>query len=121
MAEGYLRYFARDKANIYSAGVDARGLNPMAIIVMQEDGIDISDHTSNYMHEYHLIEFDFVITLCNPAKESCPLLPKNIKRLHIVFEDPAEATGSKEEVKQTFVKVRDEIKAFSKEFVEESL
>lgn len=121
MAAGYLRYFAGDKAYVFSAGVKARGLNPMAIIVMQEDGIDISDHTSNYMHEYHLIDFDFVLTLCSKAEESCPLLPKNIKRLHVNFEDPAEATGSKEDIKQTFRKVRDEIKVFSRKFVEENL
>ncbi|HLS31608.1 MAG TPA: arsenate reductase ArsC [Flavobacteriaceae bacterium] len=121
MAEGYLRYFAGDKAYIYSAGVEARGVNSLAMTVMQEDGIDISGHTSNHMREYHLIDFDFVLTLCDPAKESCPLLPKNIKQIHVTFDDPGKATGSHEKRMQKFRKVRDEIKAFTKQFAEEYL
>ncbi|MFX4662507.1 arsenate reductase ArsC, partial [Acinetobacter baumannii] len=69
IAEGYLRYFAGDKAIIYSAGVETHGVNPRAIATMQEDGIDISMHTSNNMDEYRDIDFDYVITVCDNARE----------------------------------------------------
>src|SRR5690625_1249931 len=107
MAEGYLRYFAGDKAYIYSAGVEARGVNSLAMTVMQEDGIDISGHTSNHMREYHLIDFDFVLTLCDPAKESCPLIPIIIKQIHVTFDDHDKATIRNVNIMQKFCKVSD--------------
>lgn len=72
IAEGYLRDFAGDKAEIYSAGIETHGVNPRAIATMKEDGIDISTHTSNHIDEYRNIDFDFVISVCNNAKDRCP-------------------------------------------------
>ncbi len=72
IAEGYLRHFAGDKAAIYSAGIETHGVNPKAIATMIEDGIHISHHTSNNMDEYSNFDFDFVITVCDNAKERCP-------------------------------------------------
>lgn len=75
MAEGYLRYFAGNKAQVYSAGVETHGVNPRAVAVMKEDGVDISTHTSNNINEYRNIDFDYVITVCDNAKERCPFFP----------------------------------------------
>src|ERR1044071_873434 len=72
IAEGYLRYFSGEKADIYSAGIETHGVNPRAIATMLEDGIDISGHTSNNVDEYRDIAFDYVLTVCDNAKESCP-------------------------------------------------
>src|SRR3954452_3115770 len=105
MAEGYLRHFADDKAEVYSAGVETHGVNPGAIQVMKEDGIDISHHTSNNVNEYR--DIDFVITVCDNAKERCPYFPSKAKRFHHNFPDPAKATGTEEQVKQQFRDVRD--------------
>jgi len=118
IAEGYLRHFAGDKAIIYSAGIETHGVNPKAIAVMKEDGIDISKHTSNNVDEYATIDFDFVITVCDNAKESCPYFPTKAQKFHQNFPDPAKATGTEEEVMQQFRKVRDMIKSYSKKFVE---
>ena len=89
MAEGYLRFYSKGKANIYSAGIETHGVNPLAITVMQEDKIDINQHTSNHVNEYMNIEFDHVITVCDHAKENCPYFPSNARRWHQNFEDPA--------------------------------
>jgi arsenate reductase (thioredoxin) len=75
IAEGYLRHFAGDKVIVYSAGVEIHGVNPKAIATMKDDGIDISNHTSNSIAEYLNINFDFVITVCDNAKERCPFFP----------------------------------------------
>lgn len=72
IAEGYLRHFANGKAEIYSAGIETHGVNPRAVATMKEDGLDISKHTSNNIDEYKNIDFDFVITVCDKAKERCP-------------------------------------------------
>lgn len=116
IAEGYLRYFAQNKANIYSAGVETHGVNPKAIAIMKEDGIDISEHTSNNIDEYRDIPFDFVITVCDNAKERCPFFPSNAVKLHYNFPDPAKAIGSEEEIMQQFRNVREEIKSYCKDF-----
>jgi len=118
MAEGYLRYFAKDKAEIYSAGVEVHGVNPRAIEIMKEDGIDISNHTSNHIDEFSAEKFDLVITVCDNAKENCPYFPNSAQRFHQNFPDPAKANGTESEIKNQFREVRDLIKAFSKEFVE---
>lgn len=75
IADGYLRHFAGDKAEVYSAGVETHGVNPRAIAIMKEDGLDISHHTSNNVNEYTNIPFDYVITVCDNAKERCPVFP----------------------------------------------
>lgn len=121
IAEGYLRHFADNKADIYSAGVETHGVNPKAIAIMQEDGIDISDHTSNNIDEYYAIDFDFVITVCDSAKERCPFFPTKAKKFHQNFPDPAKATGTDEEVKEQFRQVRQQIKDYSRQFVVDNL
>jgi arsenate reductase (thioredoxin) len=85
IAEGYLRHLAEGKAEIYSAGIETHGVNPKAISIMKEDGIDISNHTSNNVDEYKNI--DFVITVCDNAKENCPYFPTNAKKFHYNFPD----------------------------------
>lgn len=121
IAEGYLKHYAKDKAEVYSAGIETHGVNPKAIAVMKEDGIDISHHTSNKVDEYRNINFDFVITVCDNAKEQCPVFPSMAKQFHHNFPDPAKATGAAEEIIQQFRNVRDEIKEFSKKFVADNL
>ena len=121
IAEGYLRQFANGKAQIYSAGIETHGVNPQAIAVMKEDGIDISHHTSNNIDEYKNIDFDYVITVCDNAKERCPFFPSSAKKFHQNFPDPAKAKGDEEEIMQEFRKVRDMIKFFAKDFVDRQL
>jgi arsenate reductase len=121
IAEGYLRYFAGDKATVYSAGVETHGVNPKAIATMAEDGIDISSHTSNNVNEYRDISFDYVITVCDNAKERCPFFPTNAVKFHENFPDPAKATGTQEEIEQSFRNVRQQIKNYSQQFVTENL
>jgi len=117
IAEGYLKYFAGKNAEIFSAGVETHGVNPRAVSIMAEDGIDISAHTSNNLIEYSGIAFDHVITVCDNAKERCPFFPSNAVKHHYNFPDPAKATGTEEEITNAFREVRELIKAFSKEFV----
>lgn len=121
IAEGYLRHFAGIRAEIYSAGVETHGVNPKAIEVMHEDGIDISAHTSNNVDEYAGIDFDYVITVCDSAKERCPYFPSKAIRLHQNFPDPAKKHGTPEEIMSEFRAVRDLIKNFSAKFVENIL
>ncbi|MGX5817197.1 arsenate reductase ArsC [Chitinophaga lutea] len=121
MAEGYLRRFAGDKAQIYSAGVEAHGVNPRAIATMAEDDVDISGHTSNNIAEYAGIDFDFVITVCDHAKERCPVFPSHARQFHHNFPDPAKATGTEAEIMQAFRAVRVVIREYCREFVERNL
>lgn len=121
IAEGYLRYFAGDKANIYSAGIETHGVNPKAVQVMAEDHIDISKHTSNQVDEYLAVPFNYVITVCDNANEACPYFPGKVQRFHQNFPDPAKATGNVEEVMNEFRKVREMIKAFSADFVNQHI
>jgi arsenate reductase (thioredoxin) len=121
LAEGYLKHFAQNKAIIYSAGVETHGVNPLAIATMKEDGIDISSHTSNNIDEYYNIDFDFVITVCDNAKERCPFFPTKAKKFHHNFPDPAKAIGTEEEIRQEFANVRNMIKEYSQEFIAENL
>ena len=117
IAEGYLRHFAGDNAKIYSAGIETHGVNPKAIAVMADDGIDISGHTSNNVNEYLEVDFDLVFTVCDNAKESCPYFPTKAKKVHYNFPDPAKATGTEEEIMNEFRRVRDMIKTYSFDFV----
>lgn len=121
IAEAYLRYFAGEKADIYSAGIETHGVNPKAIDTMKEDGIDISNHTSNNIDNYKGIIFDFVITVCDNAKERCPYFPSNAKKFHHNFPDPAKAIGTDEEINEQFRKVREEIKKYTKDFTDKNL
>lgn len=117
IAEGYLRYFAGGMAEIYSAGVETHGVNPRAIAIMMEDGIDISGHTSNNVNEYKGIPFDYVITVCDHAKERCPYFPSAAKRLHYNFPDPAKATGTDNEIMAAFRSVREMIRQYCRQFI----
>ena len=121
MAEGYIQHFAGDEAEVYSAGVETHGVNPKAIETMKEDGIDISHQTSNNVNEYRNIDFDFVITVCDNARERCPFFPSKAKKFHQNFPDPAKAQGNEEEIIQQFRKVRNMIKEYSQAFVKENL
>ena len=121
LAEGYLRYFAGYKAVIYSAGIETHGVNPRAIATMKEDGIDISKHTSNSINEYADIDFDFVLTVCDNAKEHCPFFPAKAKKNHYNFPDPAKAVGTEEEIVEQFRKVRVMIKNYTQQFVSDNL
>lgn len=112
MAEGFLK--ALDESlQVYSAGTNpAERVNPLAVEVMQEIGIDISWHRPKKVEDYIKMDFDYVITVCDNAKETCPVFTGIVKnRLHIGFDDPAEATGSIEEQLKVYRRVRDEIRA----------
>ena len=121
IAEGYLRHFVNGKAEVYSAGIETHGVNPKAIATMKEDGIDISNHTSNHVDEYSNIDFDYVITVCDNAKENCPFFPTKAQKFHYNFPDPAKAQGTPEEIMEEFREVRKMIKAYTKTFIEENL
>lgn len=121
IAEGYLRFFAKDNAQIYSAGIETHGVNPRAIATMKEDGINISNHTSNNVDEYGNIDFDFVITVCDNANEQCPVFLTKAKKFHHNFPDPAKAKGTEEEIAEKFRKVREMIKEYCDNFVKENL
>lgn len=122
IAHGYLAHFTKEKnASIYSAGIETHGVNPKAIATMQEDGIDISNHTSNNVEEYNSIPFDFIITVCDHANEKCPFFPSSAKRLHYNFPDPAKAQGTDEEIKKQFAEVRESIKEYCLNFVNQNL
>lgn len=117
IAHGYLQRFAGPRATVYSAGIETHGLNPRAVATMKADGLDISENTSNHVDEYMNVPFDFIITVCDHAREHCPYIPSNATRLHHSFPDPAKATGTEEEVAQQFAAVRDEIRQYCKDFV----
>lgn len=122
MAHGYLNHFAQEKAAIYSAGIETHGLNPNAVAIMKEDGLDITHHTSNHVDEYNNINFDFILTVCDHANENCPFIPsKNAMRLHRNFFDPSKIEGTEEEVHENFQKARNEIKEYCQNFVSEHL
>lgn len=121
MAEGYLRHFAQGKAEIYSAGVETHGVNPKAIEIMKEDGIDISNHTSNHMDEYQNMDFDFVITVCGNAKEQCPLFPSKAQKFHHNFPDPSKISGTEEDIRTEFRKTREMIKDYCSDFIHQNL
>lgn len=119
IAEGYLRHFAdKENVKVYSAGVETHGVNPRAIAIMQEDGIDISQHSSNNVAEYQEIAFDYVITVCDNAQERCPIFPTQAQKFHYNFPDPAKATGTESEIMQQFREVREMIKQYCQTFVE---
>ena len=120
IAEGYLKFFKKKlniSANIYSAGVRAEGVNKNAIEIMSKDGIDISYHSSNTIDEYLNKEITHVITVCDHAHESCPILLKKTHFIHHNFEDPSKFSGSEIEIEEAFLKCRDEIKKFSKQYL----
>ena len=122
MAHGYLRKVLGEQANIYSAGIEKHGLNPYAVSVMKMDGVDISSNSSNLIDEYMSIEFDYIITVCDHANETCPYIPsKNAIRIHKNFIDPSATKIEDEDEKiSQYVNCRDEIKDFCIDFKEKN-
>ena len=116
MAHGFLSTYASEGTEIFSAGVETHGVNPKAIAAMNEVGIDISHHTSNNVDEYTNIDFDYIITVCDNARERCPYFPSNAIKFHHSFPDPFGAQGTPEEVAAVFNGVRDQIDVYCKEF-----
>ncbi|MCI0500092.1 MAG: arsenate reductase ArsC [Planctomycetales bacterium] len=115
MAEGWARHLKGDSIEPYSAGIETHGLNPYAVRVMAEAGVDISGHRSKHLDEVKQIPFDYVVTVCDNARESCPIFPGNAKVIHVGFEDPprlAKEAKTEEEVLNCYRKVRDQIRAF---------
>ena len=114
MAEGWARHLKGGVIEAYSAGLDTRGLNPLAVKVMAEAGVDISGHRSKHVDELKDVSFDYVVTVCDHAHESCPLFPGGTKVVHVGFDDPprlAKAAKNEEEALQHYRRVRDEIRA----------
>jgi len=115
MMDGYLKTFLPEGSLVCSAGIETHGLNKSAVAIMAEDGIDISEHTSNHLSEYEDILFDIIVTVCDHAKESCPVFPTESKSIHHNFTDPSKLEGSDEEKHAAFLACRNEIKAFALE------
>ena len=118
LLHGYLAQELGVRAAVYSAGVEVHGLNPRAVRVMAEDGVDISQHTSNHVDEYAQVPFDYVLTVCDHANEVCPVFPSSAKKLHHNFPDPAKATGSEAAIMAQFQAVREQIKAYAQAFAQ---
>ncbi len=120
MAEAFLRAQAGDRFDVYSAGLDPKGIHPLTIKVMREKGISLENHTSKSLEEYKgKINFDWLITVCDNADKNCPFFPGIGSRLHWPFEDPATASGSEEEKLAKFRLVRDAIEGKIKEWLAE--
>lgn len=117
MAEGLLRHDHGDRFTVESAGTRATAVRPEAILAMREIGIDISGHRSKVVDEFSDQRFDFVLTVCDNANEACPVYPGHTNRIHHAFEDPAAVEGSPEERLASFRRVRDQIRAYLREFV----
>jgi len=109
MAEGFLRHLAGDDFEVHSAGTEASVVRPLAIEVMSEIGVDISGQSSKTLQHYLDEPWDFVITVCDDANESCPVFPGASERMHWSFEDPSKATGTEEERRVVFRRVRDQV------------
>jgi arsenate reductase len=110
MAEGLLRHMAGNRFEVFSAGIKPSSINPYAIKVMAEIGIDISNQYSKNVSQFLAESFDYIITLCDNAKQTCPFFPGKAVRLHWDLPDPADAKGNEEEILTVFRKIRDEIK-----------
>lgn len=119
MAEGYLRHLASDRFDVTSAGLEPSIVNPYAIKVMREDDVDISGHASKDVQQFVGQEYDYIITVCDNAKERCPYFPGTAQRIHWSFKDPAEAKGTEEYVLNVFREVRDKIKSTLLKFIQE--
>ena len=117
MAEGFLRHYGSEKFEVYSAGISPVGVNPLAVKVMEEAGIDISGQTSDPIDMEIIKDADLLITLCGGAKESCPVIPTKVEKRHWPLEDPAEAEGSEEEILEKFREVRDQVAGYVKELI----
>ena len=121
MAEGLLRHMAADRFDAFSAGTEATEVQPLAIEAMREIGIDISGQTSKTADAFRGQRFDYVITVCNQANESCPIFPGAAERMHWDFDDPRAAAGSDEEKMRVFRQIRDEIESRVRELVTQAV
>ena len=117
MAEGLLRSLAGDRFVVFSAGTAPSKVNPLAIRAMHEQGLDISNHRSKHLNEYIDQPFDYVITVCDNAAESCPMFPGPARRIHWSFPDPAAVTGTEEERLRSFRQIRDAIDSRFREWL----
>jgi len=123
MAEGWTRHLKGDTIDVWSAGIDPHDLDPLAVEVMAEAGVDISSHRSKHLNEVIEVPFDYVITVCDHARQSCPLFPRPVKKIHVGFDDPPFLAGQITSVKKKLIvyrRVRDEIHTFV-EMLPESL
>jgi len=112
MAEGLLRHDAGDRFEVFSAGVEPSRVRPEAVAVMKEIGIDLSGHRSKHVNEFDGKSFEYVLTVCDNARESCPVFRGSTKMIHRSFADPASLKGSEEQRLAMFRKVRDEIREY---------
>lgn len=117
MAEGWVRALKGDQIEVYSAGIETHGMNPHAILVMAEAGVDISGHHSKNVNTLFHVPFDYVVTVCGHADETCPSFPGKVKKVHVGFDDPpklareiAARGGSEQEQLDAYRRVRDEIR-----------
>lgn len=117
MAHGWLRHLGGDAVEVASAGTEPKGVHPLAVSVMSEVGIDISRHSSDHVSEYLASDFDAVVTVCDDAREACPILPGARRTIHRAFEDPDYPEMDPEALRDVFRKVRDEIGVWSEGFV----
>jgi arsenate reductase (thioredoxin) len=119
MVEGFLRHHGGDRFEIHSAGISPAGVNPRAVAVMKEAGVDISTQTSDSVSRELLDRADLVITLCGDARESCPIVPARVEKRHWPLEDPARAQGSEEQIMAQFRAVRAQIETLVRKLVQE--
>ena len=121
IAHGFLDHLTNNSVSVFSAGIEKHGLNKNAVKCMAEIGLDISDYESNHIDKYINESFDFIITVCDHAKENCPFIASpNAVRLHHNFYDPSRFIGTKKETHAAFLKARTEIKDFMKAFVDQT-
>ena len=121
MAHGWLCQLGGHRVNVSSAGTEPKGVHPIAIRVMNEVGVDISDHTSDHVDLYLENDFELVLTVCDSAKESCPGFPGAARTIHRAFEDPDYPEMSEEELTAVFRSIRDEIECYARALLEEVL
>lgn len=115
MAEGWAKHLKSNEIEAYSAGIETHGMNPYAVKVMKEAGVDISNHRSKLVNDFKGQEFDYVVTVCGHANETCPFFPEKTKVIHVGFDDPpklAKGAKTEEETLGHYRKVRNEIKEF---------
>ena len=121
IAHGFLDHLTNNSVSVFSAGIEKHGLNKNAVKCMAKIGLDISNYNSNHIDEYINESFDFIITVCDNAKERCPYFPSNAIKFHYNFPDPAKATGTEEEINNSFASTRDLIKKYCADFVQQHL
>jgi arsenate reductase len=123
MADGFLKHYAKEEdknVEIYSAGTETHGVNPLAIKVMLEKEIDLSDHTSDLVDDYLHSGITHLISVCDHAIEVCPVFPEKVDHMHHTFNDPAKASGAEDEILNSFRKIRDEIESFCSNYIKET-